>query len=146
MLLPQLLALAACVVVFLFGLAYSADLAHWYHNWYKKEKEAAKARDMLNKLKSSKPSALGEESKTISEEQAVARAACPFAKFAEKGSVCPVSGESNKNDQDNTKDSLQGGPQSSGRPEVPTHPRKKYGGWYVTNKMTTRKLMEQKTQ
>ena len=143
MLLPQLFALAACVVVFLFGLAYSADLAHWYHNWYKKEKEAAKARDMMNKLKSSQPSGHSDKNENISEEQAVARAACPFAKFAERGSVCPVSGESNKDDHNRAKDSLQGESSSSGRPEVPMHPRKKYGGWYVTNKM---KLMEQKTQ
>ena len=76
----QYYALAACLVLFAAALAYSAKSAREYHIWYKKEKEEAKARDLLKKMQSTgeAPLDLGTgdgKTESLSEERAVARKA-----------------------------------------------------------------------
>ena len=126
----QYYALAACLVLFAAALAYSAKSAREYHIWYKKEKEEAKARDLLKKMQSTgeAPLDLGTgdgKTESLSEERAVARKACPFAKFAEDGAKCPVSGESNSlSDSENEGEKESGTASDSGALQYPSIPGK----------------------
>ena len=181
-------ALGACLLLFAWALRYSARAAHDYHIWYKNEKDQAKARDLFRKLQQSgvalppvakegtncnseKKAARNEDPDNISEEQRVARRACPFAIFAQRGAKCPVSGKTNNENiygninSDQTREDPHGaadrhtecervagksgiekakdiGVDVSGRPSLPRHPNEKYGDWYITNKMTGMKIRE----
>ena len=153
----QYYAFGACLVLFALALVYSARGARAYHLWYKKQKDQARARDMLKKMQDAGEAPSSSSDRYVSEEQAVARKACPFAKWAQESASCPVSGASkasllsdnnetkkkrmtkDREDKGDTQDAV-----APGRPSVPKHPREKYEGWYQTNKMTGKKLRERK--
>jgi hypothetical protein len=168
----QYYALGACLALFAAALAYSARAARAYHSWYKKQKDQARARDLLKKMQAAGevPSPFSSPAPHVSEEQAVARRACPFAKWAQESTTCPVSGASNEKRASDKKEEMRRKKKkkeeeeeeeeheehegaaagktenhvTSGRPLVPKHPQEKYGSWYQTNKTTVRKLRERK--
>ena len=82
------LTLPVTLVVFFLGLWWSARAAHKYRVWYMQMKDQAKAKDLLAKH--------GSNVSGTSHEDAVVKAACPFANIGGGGkngvARCPVSG------------------------------------------------------
>ena len=83
--------LPVTLAVFFLGLWWSARAAHHYRVWYMRMKDDAKAKDLLAKRRGG-----GGEGTGTAHEDAVVKAACPFAKVGGGGKTgtarCPVSG------------------------------------------------------